>query len=261
MSKSIENSIKTATELAFMPFITAGYPSIEITKEIIHLFDKKHVTAIELGIPFSDPLADGPVIQEAANYAIKNGANLDKIFEMLKDIKEDVSTPIIIFTYLNPIICYGMENFISKIADLGTKGVIVPDLPFDEAKEFNEICKKHNINNIPLIAPTSKEKRIEEISKQAQGFIYLVSSTGVTGVRESFSSLIGNVLQQIKKHTQTPVCIGFGISKKEQLTEIKELNADGYIIGSAITKLIKANIDNKNAILKSIENFTNEMIN
>jgi tryptophan synthase alpha chain len=246
---------KSHQKPALIPFIVSGYPDFETTKNLLKLFEEKKVAAIELGIPFSDPLADGPVIQKASKTSLENGTNIDKIFAMLEEIKVDFSTPIILFTYYNPVLSYGAEEFIKKAASLKVSGLIIPDLPLEESENVSKTCKENNIDLIMLVSPTSDMERIEKISKASSGFIYLVSSTGVTGVRESFSEQLGNILQEIKTFTKTPVAVGFGISKAEHIKELQDLNADAAIIGSAIIKLIDQYKDDKALLLDKMAEY------
>jgi len=257
----IEDSInKSNIKPALIPFIVSGYPDFETTKKLLKLFEEKKVAAIELGIPFSDPLADGPVIQKASKLSLENGTNIDKIFEMLETLKaDDFSTPIILFTYYNPVLSFGQENFIKKAASLNVSGIIIPDLPLEESEKFSKTCKEYNIDLIMLVSPTSNIERIEKIAKASAGFIYLVSSTGVTGIRESFSVQLGNILQKIKSFTKIPVAVGFGISKSEHIRELKELNADAAIIGSAIIKLIDQYKDDKILLIDKMSEYLDSL--
>lgn len=257
----IQDSInKSTSKPALIPFIVSGYPDFETTKSLLKLFEDKKVAAVELGIPFSDPLADGPVIQKASKTSLENGTNINKIFEMLKELKENsFSVPIILFTYYNPVLSFGTKDFIKKSASLGVSGMIIPDLPLEESEEFSKVCKENNIDLIMLVSPTSDNKRIEKIAKASRGFIYLVSSTGVTGVRESFSSQLKNILSNIKKVTKTPVSVGFGISKPEHIRELKELNADAAIIGSAVIKLIDEFKTDRNVLINKMAEYLDSL--
>jgi len=246
----ISDSInKSNVKPALIPFIVSGYPNFETTKALLKLFEEKKVAAIELGVPFSDPLADGPIIQKASKASLENGTNINKIFAMLEEIneakdgKEGFSTPIILFTYYNPVLSFGAEAFIRKAALLNVSGVIIPDLPLEECEELSRTCKESNIDLIMLVSPTSNPERIEKIARASSGFIYIVSSTGVTGVRDTFSDMLENILQEVKKHTKTPVAVGFGISTAEHIRELQNLGADAAIIGSALIKIIEEYVD------------------
>lgn len=221
---------------AFIPFITCGDPDLETTKEIIREISKNGADIIELGIPFSDPTAEGPVIQEANIRAISVGTTTDKVFEMVREIREEVSTPMAFMTYANVVFSYGSEKFISKCNEVGISGIILADIPYEEKKEFEQICEKYDVDLISLIAPTS-ENRIEMIAKDAKGFIYLVSSLGVTGVRNQITTDISSIVKTIKAVTNVPCAVGFGISKPEQAANMAALS-DGVIVGSAIIKII-----------------------
>ncbi|MCL2054263.1 MAG: tryptophan synthase subunit alpha [Oscillospiraceae bacterium] len=221
---------------AFITFITGGDPDIETTERLIYAMAEAGVDIIEIGIPFSDPVAEGIVIQQADERALANGCTVDKLFEMVKRARQRVTLPLLFMTYINPVFAYGTERFMEKCADCGIDGVIVPDLPFEERGEISEECKKYGITQISLIAPTS-EARIEVIAKESEGFLYCVSSLGVTGVRSDISADIGGVINQIKRITETPCAIGFGISTPEQARAMADIS-DGVIVGSAIVKII-----------------------
>jgi tryptophan synthase alpha chain len=254
-SKITASIQKSDKKPAFIPFIVCGYPSIEATKRLLYLFEAKQAAAIEIGIPFSDPLADGPVIQIASKEAINNGMNLNKVFEILSEIKADFKTPLIIFSYFNLILHYGIDKFIEKARETNVSGFIIPDLPYEEAQEFNLKTRNAGIDHIMLIAPTSDSSRIEKITQISSGFIYLVSSTGVTGVREGFSALINDVLVKIKAESDIPVAVGFGISKKEHIQSLKALNIDGAIVGSAIIKIIQEYKNNIEFMLLKVSDY------
>ncbi len=256
----IQNSIlESKKQPALIPFVTAGFPDLQVTKELLYKFQEKNVAAIELGIPFSDPLADGPVIQGASKYAIDNGITLNKIFELLNSIKGNFNTPIILFTYFNIILNYGLEGFVKKASELNISGIISPDLPVEEAQSFKQLCEKYNIDFIMLVAPTSGKERIKKIVTTSSGFIYLVSSTGVTGVREGFSQVLSDILEEIKKYTNTPVSVGFGVSKPEHIKELKNLGVQGAIIGSAFIKIIDEHKGDKPKVLSSVSDFIDRL--
>ncbi|EKE03885.1 MAG: tryptophan synthase subunit alpha [uncultured bacterium] len=258
----ISNSIKeNYNNPALIPFIVSGYPNIETTKDLLFLFQEHKVAAIELGVPFSDPLADGPVIQKAAKSALETGINLDTIFDLLIDIRENIQTPIILFSYFNPILSYGLNNFISKAKSANVAGIIIPDLPIEESEEISELCQENNIDFVMLVAPTSDKDRIRSISQKASGFIYLVSSTGVTGVRDSFSETLSSIITEIKNTVSTPIAVGFGVSKPEHIASLKELNADGAIIGSALVKIIDQYKDEKALLLSKISEYLDSLYN
>jgi tryptophan synthase alpha chain len=221
---------------AFIPFITAGDPSLEITEQLVYRMAEAGADLIELGIPFSDPIAEGPVIQEADIRALSAGATTDQIFEMVGRIRKTCDVPIAFMTYINPIFTYGTDRFMKNCQEVGVDAIIVPDVPFDEKDELQPFCTKHGITLISMIAPTSRE-RIRMIAKEAEGFIYCVSSMGVTGVRSEFSNDIGEMIKLVKEVKDIPCAIGFGISTPEQATKMAEIS-DGVIVGSAIVRMI-----------------------
>jgi tryptophan synthase alpha chain len=223
-------------------YLTAGDPNLNKTAEYIITMSQSGADLIEIGIPFSDPTAEGEVIQSAMSRALLNNISIDDIFEMVKKVREEIETPLVFMTYINPVLSYGYDNFFKKCRQTGISAIIVPDMPYEEQNEIKEFTDKYDIAIITMIAPTSKE-RIAMLAKQANGFIYLVSSLGVTGVRSKITTNIGEIVSEIKKVTNTPVAIGFGISTPEQAKEITN-QADGAIIGSAIVKLIAENKEN-----------------
>lgn len=222
---------------AFIPFITCGDPDLETTENIVKASVENGADLIELGIPFSDPTAEGPVIQGANLRALEGGVTTDKVFEMVKRLRKDVNVPMVFMTYANVVFSYGAEKFISICNEIGIDGLILPDLPFEEKEEFLPVCHKYNVDLISLIAPTS-DKRIEMISKEAEGFIYLVSSLGVTGTRSEITTDLGALVSVIRQNTDIPCAIGFGISTPEQAAKMAAIS-DGAIVGSAIIKIIE----------------------
>ncbi|WRS26231.1 tryptophan synthase subunit alpha [Oscillospiraceae bacterium MB08-C2-2] len=222
---------------AFIPFLTAGDPSLAVTERLVIAMAEEGADLIELGIPFSDPVAEGPVIQRADERALLAGTTLDGIFEMVSRVREQSAIPLAFMTYINPVFVYGAEKFFSRCADCGVGAVIVPDLPFEEREELLSFSRSHNVALIPLIAPTSKE-RIRAIAREAEGFVYCVSSMGVTGVRENIKTDLAGMVQLVKEEQDIPCAIGFGISTPEQAAEIGQYG-DGVIVGSAIVKLIE----------------------
>ena len=233
------SKIKSAFEngKAFIPFITCGDPNLDTTEKIVREAVKNGADLIELGIPFSDPTAEGPVIQGANIRALAGGVTTDKIFDMVKKLREDLSIPMVFMTYANVVFSYGAEKFICTCHDIGIDGLILPDLPYEEKDEFLPICEKYDVDLISLIAPTS-DKRIGVISKDAKGFIYIVSSLGVTGTRSEITTDLGSVVSVIRQNTDVPCAVGFGISTPEQASKMASLS-DGAIVGSAIIKIIE----------------------
>ena len=220
----------------FIPFVTGGDPDIETTYELIKTMADNGADIIEIGIPFSDPIAEGPVIQEADVRALDSGTTTDKLFDLVVRLRKVIDIPLIFMTYMNPIYVYGTERFLEKCKEVGIDGVIVPDVPFEEKAELSSECDKYGIDLISMIAPTSDD-RIERIAKEAKGFIYCVSSLGVTGVRTKITTDIGKMVAHVKAVTDTPVAVGFGISTPEQAKNMAALS-DGAIVGSAIVKLV-----------------------
>ena len=224
---------------AFIPFITAGDQGIDTTEKYIRTMAKAGASLIEIGIPFSDPVAEGPVIQDASERALSTGITTDDIFDMVKRLRtgtEPLTIPLVFMTYLNPIYVYGVESFMTRCEEVGIQGVIVPDCPLEEKQELSHQAKAHGVAVISLIAPTS-EQRIEEIASQAEGFVYCVSSLGVTGMRSDIKTDIASIVQQIRQYTDVPVAVGFGISTPEQAKAMAAVS-DGAIVGSAIVKQI-----------------------
>ena len=233
------SKIKSAFEngKAFVPFITCGDPDLETTKKIVRASVENGADLIELGIPFSDPTAEGPVIQGANIRALAGGVTTDKIFEMVRNLRKDISTPMVFMTYANVVFSYDAEKFISTCREIGIDGLILPDLPFEEKDEFLPICDKYDVDLISLIAPTS-DKRIGMISKEAKGFIYVVSSLGVTGTRSAITTDVDSLISVVRENTDVPCAIGFGISTPEQASKMASIS-DGAIVGSAIIKIIE----------------------
>ena len=222
---------------AFIPFITCGDPDIETTEAVVRAAVAGGADLIELGIPFSDPTAEGPVIQGANLRALQGGINTDKIFELVRKLRQDITIPLVFMTYANVVFSYGADSFISKCHDIGIDGLILPDIPYEEKEEFLPVCQKYGVDLISFVAPTS-ENRIEVIAKESEGFLYIVSSLGVTGTRSSITTDLASVTDIVRKNTKTPCAIGFGISTPEQARHMSEL-ADGVIVGSAIIKLLE----------------------
>lgn len=222
---------------AFIAFITCGDPDLETTAAAVRAAVENGADLIELGIPFSDPTAEGPVIQGANLRALSGGTTTDKIFAFVKELRRDVTVPMVFMTYANVVFSYGAERFISTCKDIEIDGLILPDLPFEEKEEFMPICHKDGVDLVSLIAPTS-ENRIAMIAKEAEGFLYIVSSLGVTGTRSEITTDLSSIIKVVRENTDIPCAIGFGISTSEQAKKMSEI-ADGVIVGSAIIKLIK----------------------
>lgn len=220
---------------AFIPFLTCGDPSLEVTEQLVYAMAENGADLIELGIPFSDPTAEGPVIQAANVRALAGGVTTDKIFDMVRRIRQKTGVPMVFMTYANVVFSYGAEKFIRTAAETGMDGLILPDLPYEEKEEFGPLCAQYGLDLISLIAPTSHE-RIRQIAADASGFVYCVSSLGVTGVRSQITTDIGAMVRLVKQAKDIPCAVGFGISTPEQAQKMAALS-DGAIVGSAIVKL------------------------
>ena len=233
------SKIKTAFDngKAFITFITCVDPDLETTAAAVRAAALNGADVIELGIPFSDPTAEGPVIQGANIRALRGGVTTDKVFELVRELRRDVEVPMVFMTYANVVFSYGGERFISTCRDIGIDGLILPDLPFEEKEEFQPLCRKYGVDLISLIAPTS-ENRIAMIAKEAEGFLYIVSSLGVTGMRSEIKTDLNSIVDAVRRNTDIPCAIGFGISTPEQAKIMAEIS-DGAIVGSAIIKLLE----------------------
>lgn len=231
----IKNAFKNGK--AFIGFLTAGDPSIPKTEEFILEMARGGADLIEIGIPFSDPVAEGPVIQEANIRALTSGTTPRRVFELVASVREKTDVPLVFLTYVNTVFNYGYESFFSRCRDLGVDGIIMPDLPFDEKDEVREIAGRFEVDIISMVAPTSSE-RIQKIAQDASGFIYIVSSMGVTGIRSEIVTDIGAILKSIRAVSDTPAAVGFGIATPEMAREIIKTGADGVIVGSAIVRII-----------------------
>lgn len=232
------SNIKKAFEnkKAFIGFVTAGDPDLQVSEQIMLNMAKGGCDLIEIGIPFSDPIAEGPVIQEANLRSLSQGTTTDKVFELTKKVSAQTDVPLVYMTYLNVLFKYGYDRFLQKAKDAGISGVIIPDLPYEEKDEVQSVAEHYGIDVISLIAPTS-EDRIKMIAKDAQGFVYTVSSLGVTGTREEIKTDLESITKAIREVTDTPVAIGFGINTPEQAKKYSHI-ADGIIVGSAIVKIV-----------------------
>ena len=222
---------------AFIPFVTCGDPDLETTGKIVREMAKNGADLIELGIPFSDPTAEGVVIQGANIRALSGGVTTDKIFGFVRELRRDVDIPLVFMTYANVVFSYGAERFIKTCREIGIDGIILPDLPFEEKDEFLPLCRQYGVDLISLIAPTSKQ-RIAMIAKNADGFVYIVSSLGVTGTRSEITTDLDSIVKLVRENTDVPCAIGFGISTPEQAAKMAQVS-DGAIVGSAIIKLIE----------------------
>ncbi len=229
--------IAFAKEKAFIAFITCGDPDIAVTEAAIYAAVENGADLIELGIPFSDPTAEGTVIQSANIRALAGGVTTDKIFDMVKKVRQKVAIPLVFMTYANVIFSYGKEKFLRNCKECGIDGLILPDIPFEEKEEFLPECREYGVDLISMIAPTSAN-RIAMIAKEAEGFLYIVSSLGVTGTRSEITTDLASMISIVRQNTSVPCAVGFGISKPEQAGKIAEI-ADGVIVGSAIVEIIE----------------------
>ncbi len=233
MTRKISDAF--ASGKAFIPFVTCGDPSLEVTEQLVYAMEEAGADLIELGIPFSDPTAEGPVIQAANVRALAGGVTTDSIFEMAERIRAKSDIPMVFMTYANVVFSYGTERFAQRAAEIGMNGMILPDVPFEEKAEFDTVCRKYGLEFISLIAPTSHD-RISMIAKEASGFVYCVSSLGVTGMRSDITTDIGAMVSLVKQANDIPCAVGFGISTPQQAADMAA-ESDGAIVGSAIVKL------------------------
>ena len=227
---------------ALIPYITVGYPSLEATLKVVPILAESGADIIELGIPFSDPLADGVTIQKASFQALKNGVTVSKCLDAAKELSRKVSVPLVFMTYYNPVFSYGVEEFCRECAKSGVDGLIIPDLPPDEGGPLEDACRENGIDAIYLLAPTSTEERVRLVAQKSSGFIYLVSVTGVTGARQSLAANLEEFIARVRRAARQPLCVGFGISTPEQAGEVARL-ADGVIVGSKIIQLMEKSDD------------------
>jgi len=241
------NELKREGKKAFIAYITAGYPDLSVTRKLILGFSRIGVDIIELGVPFSDPMADGPIIQEAFQSALEKGITLKKVLDLVKAVRKDTAVPICLMTYYNPIFCFGEAKFVKEASLCGVDGVIIPDLPPEEGKKLIRLAAKYNLDTIFFLSPTSTIERIKLVSSAAKGFIYYVSLTGVTGPRAKLPADLSAGVRRIKKYTDKPVCVGFGVSSTEQVAKLSKFS-DGAIIGSAIISKIKENLHKKELV-------------
>lgn len=230
--------LRSRKEVALIPFITAGDPDLETTAQALLTLDRSGADLIELGVPYSDPLADGPVIQAAATRAIARGTNLSAVLALLVSLRGQLHAPLILFTYYNPVLALGINPFLDRVSACGVSGLVVPDLPIEEGETLQEAARARDLDVIWLVAPTSPPARLRRIAAAANGFIYLVSTTGVTGMRTEVASHVQTSLTDLRQITDQPLAVGFGISTPEQARQVALWGADGVIVGSAFVKLL-----------------------
>jgi len=251
------NELRQKGKFALMPFLMAGDPTLDITYKVLLELQEKGADFIELGIPYSDPLADGPIIQLSASRALKSGTSLAKVLDLLKTLKGRLNIPVILFTYFNPLLSFGFKRFCQIASDVGAAGIIIPDLPLEETTQFSQIANDFNLDLVLLIAPTTPLGRMKEISTRTKGFSYLVSVTGVTGERNKLENRVENLIGQLKEISSNPIAVGFGISSPEHIIKVRKWGADGVIIGSAFVKRISDSNDSQ--IVNEVGKFCSEM--
>ena len=256
MSK-IANAFKGGNGKAFIPFITCGDPSLEVTEQLVYAMEEAGANLIELGIPFSDPTAEGPVIQAANIRALSGGVTTDKIFAMVEKIRKNTQIPMVFMTYANVVFSYGTERFIKKASELGMDGLILPDVPYEEKEEFDSVCKKYDMDLISLIAPTSHE-RISMIAKEASGFVYCVSQMGVTGKGANFHKDIREYLAAVKQTSAIPVMVGFGIRTAKDIEPFEDI-VDGAIVGSNLLRILEESNYSVDAVKEYVSGFKKEL--
>jgi len=245
---------KRAALIAYVPY---GFPSPKDTEDILYALEKGGADIIELGVPFSDPLADGPIIQAAANQALLAGASVEKLFALLKKVKGKINTPLVIMTYLNPVLAYGAKKFFHAMKVCGISGVMLVDSPVEESREFIRLARANNINTIFFVTPTTEKSRLTKITQASNGFIYYISVAGTTGFREFCYDDLAQKVKALKKMSRTPVCIGFGVHSRAQVEKLRVF-ADGVIVGSAIVKYISEN-HKRPGFLTGLERFVAQL--
>ncbi len=243
--------LKKKGKKAFIPYIMAGDPSLEKTKDVVLMFEECGADIVELGVPFTDPLADGPTIQRASERALEAGVTLKKVIGFVKDLRKNTQIPIVLMTYYNPVFKYGEENFVRDAKDAGVDGIIVPDLPPDEAASFIVTSRREGLDTIFLLAPTSTPDRIKKVAKESRGFIYYVSITGITGSRLLLNGSMETLISEIRKYTNKPIAVGFGVSVPEEASAVSKV-ADGVIVGSAIVKRLNESPDELKSYIISL---------
>ncbi len=249
--EDIFRKLKKGGKKAFIPYIMAGDPSLEKTREIILMFEECGADIVELGVPFTDPLADGPVIQRASEKALERRITLKKVLPFIKELRKQILIPLVLMSYYNPVFKYGEENFVKDARDAGVDGVIIPDLPPDEAGSFINLSRKAFFDTIFLLAPTSTTERIKKVARSSRGFIYYVSITGITGSRLLLDGSLESSISEIRKYTDKPIAVGFGVSSPEEAATVSKVS-DGVIVGSAIVKRINELPDSLREYLYSL---------
>lgn len=252
------NKLKNENRKGFIPFITAGDPDLPVTKELILMLAENGATVIELGVPFTDPMADGVVIQRASERALKNNFGIREILDLVREVRTQTETPIILFSYFNPLLQYGLEKLCTDAQNAGVDGFLVTDLVPEEAEEFSALLRKHDLDMIFLVAPTSGDERLKMVAERASGFIYAVSRAGVTGTREQTSSTAETLVSRMRKFSDLPVAVGFGISSASQIKETWEY-ADAAVVGSAIVAEIERR-EGADDIVSRVDEFVKNLL-
>lgn len=249
--------LKAKKQKALIIYLTCGYPDLKTTEKLVLELETRGADIIELGVPFSDPLADGPVIQESSAYALKKGINLKRIFSLVRSLRRNTQIPICLMGYYNPVLSFGPLKFVDEALKSGVDGIIIPDLPPEEDRELVSLSKERGLKTIFFLSPTSSKERIRYIAQVSSGFIYYVSLTGVTGARQNLPLDLKENIRSIKSYTEKPVCVGFGISRPEHIAEVFKI-ADGAIVGSAVIKVIKNSIG-KRDLARRVGKFVREI--
>ena len=239
--------LKSAGGKAFIPYLTAGDPSLEVTLELVLALEKAGADLIELGVPFSDPIADGPVIQRATDRALRNGVTLQKVLKLAENIRKKSEIPLLLFSYFNPLLNHGLESLAKNATAAGFDGVLASDLTIEESEPFVYSMQRAGLNTVFLVAPTSSEERMKKIAQTSTGFLYAVSRTGVTGERQELAADLKDFLRRLRLYTKTPIAVGFGISRPEQVRAVWQ-EADGAIVGSSIVKTIEEHISDQDVV-------------
>ncbi len=252
------DQLREKDEKALIAFITAGDPDLETTEKLVLEMERKGADIIELGLPFSDPLADGPVIQRASQRALEGGTRTPQVFELISRLRKKTEIPLVILTYYNLVFSYGQETFLKGSALAGVDGLIIPDLPLEESHQIKKTAQSEGIDLIYLLAPTSTDDRIINTAEMASGFIYCVSLTGVTGIREEFSCSVENLINRIKNFTSLPLALGFGISNPQQAGEAARY-ADGVIVGSALVRIMEEHTDNTELLIHKVGEYVSSL--
>lgn len=247
------NTCKETGRTAFIPFLVAGDPSLEATVAALKALDAAGADVIELGVPYSDPLADGPTIQAAATRALQQGVILDNVIDVVRQVSPSITAPIVMFTYFNPIMARGLDTFCEQISSAGASGLLVPDIPLEETAEIREVASKHGLDLVLLATPTTPAPRMRAIAEATQGFVYLVSVTGVTGMRGTTETRVEGLIETLRENTDKSIAVGFGVSGPEQAKQIKGWGADGVIVGSALVKALGESEGGEEGGLKAME--------